>query len=417
MYFVILAFYTKFLVSEEFDRLIVRVLFTASVFSLIVPGGLLAAQTITFAMGDDAPRSEGAVVPGAGQDAASSPLLPPAWDFDPEKTKIILLPMDEPPPPVKAGEPVPLEQLVTADALRGVDNWESYQYESELGPFMPGQNATTMRRKSSRIALKPVQSFSTGAQAWSLTTEDHNRISLGSNQVVSNLGQTGFRIGGMQLSRQPDGTQDSWFLDSNQLAYSTTAGAMDYSAASADNASFNFGSGAANTAVRFGLSDSASIDSQVQFARSMKNLGLGTSYALDDMGDLRLTVNAGKYEDNSNWRSMFAYRAKVFDLASLQFSNELTSAHYMDLSRLSQDPLTDRAIRNQLKLTYPLNTQSQMAGIFENSHVMNGTSEQLIGLEQSYKLDSVLLKLKAQRAVRSDTGSLQFNVNIPMSGK
>ena len=376
--------------------------------------GPLSAQTITYAMGDDAPRSEQVAGPGATAGLAQD--APPAWPFDPQTTKIILLPIDAPNPAPEAGEAVPLAQLVTADSMRGVDNWEDYQYESAIGPFMTDPGSAALRRKTARIQLKPVQSFTTGAQTWNLTTEDRNRLSLGSNQVVSNIGQSGFRIGGVQLSRQPNDTPDNWFIDPNQLAYSTAAGAMDYSAASGDDASFNFGSGAANTAVRYGLSDSASVDSQVQFARSLKNLGLGASYALDDMGDLRLTVNAGKYEDKSNWRSMFAYRAKVFDLASLQFSNELTSAHYMDLSRLSQDPLTDRAIRNQLKLTFPLDTQSQVSGTFENSRVMNGTSEQLFGLEQSYKLESVLLKLKAQRAVRSDSGSLHFNLNIPMSG-
>ncbi|MGO1767125.1 MAG: hypothetical protein ACTH1W_07590 [Advenella sp.] len=383
---------------------------------LILPGDPLFAQTITYAMGDDAPRSEHivgpGVLPGFTQDA------PPAWSFDPETTKIILLPIDEPNPAPEAGEAVPLERLVTADAMRGVDNWENYQYASAIGPFMTDQTSAALRKNTARIVqLQPVRSFTTGAQTWSLTTEDRNRLSLGSNQVVSNIGQSGFRIGGVQLSRQPDGTQDNWFIDPNQLAYSTAAGAMDYSAASGDDASFHFGSGAANTAVRYGLSEVASVDSQVQFARALKNLGMGASYALDDMGDLRLTVNAGKYEDQANWRSMFAYRAKVFDLASLQFSNELTSAHYMDLSRLSQDPLTDRAIRNQLKLTYPLDTQSQVSGSFENSRVLNGTSEQTFGVEQSYKLESVLLKLKAQRAVRSDNGLLQFNLDIPMSGR
>ncbi|HLU02316.1 MAG TPA: hypothetical protein VKZ94_06110 [Advenella sp.] len=375
----------------------------------------MSAQTITYAMGDDAPGRVQAVSADSAPGAAAE--LPPAWPFDPEKNKIILLPVDEPIAAPEPGEPVPLEQLVTADALRGVDNWENYQYESGIEPFAMHQGAAALRRPSSRITFKPVQHFSAGTRTWSLMTEDSSRISLGSNQVVNPIGQTGFRIGGMQLSRQPDGAQDNWFIDRNQLAYSTAAGAMDYSAAASDNASFHFGSGAANTAVRYGLSDSASVDTQVQLARSLKNVGLGASYALDDMGDLRLTVNAGKYEDDSNWRSMFAYRAKVFDLATLQFSNELTSAHYMDLSRLSQDPLSDRAIRNQLKLTYPLDTQSQVSGTFENSRVFNGTSEQRFGVEQSYKLESLLLKLKAQRAVHSDDGLLQFNVDIPIGGR
>lgn len=392
-----------------------RTIFASFISFLIFPAGSLSAQTITYAMGDDAPRSVQAVSPDSASGAATE--LQPVWPFDPEKNKIILLPVDEPIDAPVSGEAVPLEQLVTADALRGVDNWENYQYESGIGPFMTGPGAVALRRPSSRIKLKPVQNFSTDTRSWNLTTEDRNRISLGSNQVVTPIGQSGFRIGGMQLSRQPDGTQDNWFIDSNQLAYSTAAGAMDYSAAAGDNASFDFGSGAANTAVRYGLSDSASVDTQVQLARSLKNVGLGASYALDDMGDLRLTVNAGKYEDNSNWRSMFAYRAKVFDLATLQFSNELTSAHYMDLSRLSQDPLSDRAIRNQVKLTYPLDTQSQVSGTFENSRVFNGASEQRFGVEQSYKLESVLLKLKAQRAVNSDNGLLQFNVDIPIGGR
>lgn len=391
-----------------------QIFFASFISFLIFPAGSASAQTITYAMGDDAPRSVQAV--GSNNVPEVPATAPPAWSFDPEKTKIILLPVDEPIDVPASGEAVPLEQLVTADALRGVDNWEAYQYESGIGPFMDGPNAAALRRRSSRITLKPVQQFSTGARTWSLTTEDKNQISLGSNQVANPIGQSSFRIGGMQLSRQPDGTQDSWFIDSHQLAYSTAAGAMDYSAASSDNASFHFGSGAANTAVRYGLSDSTSIDSQVQLARSLRNVGLGASYALDDIGDLRLTVNAGKYEDNSNWRSMFAYRAKVFDLATLQFSNELTSAHYMDLSRLSQDPLSDRAIRNQLKLTYPLDTQSQVSGTFENSRVFNGTAEQRFGVEQSYKLESLLFKVKAQRAVHSDNGLLQFNVDIPISG-
>jgi len=392
-----------------------RTIFASSISFLIFPAGSLSAQTITYAMGDDAPHSVQTVSPDSASGAATE--LQPAWPFDPEKNKIILLPVDEPIDAPVPGEAVPLDQLVTADALRGVDNWENYQYESGIGPFMTDPGTVALRRPSSRITLKPVQNFSTGTRSWNLTTEDRNRISLGSNQVVSPIGQSDFRIGGMQLSRQPDGTQDNWFIDSNQLAYSTAAGAMDYSATSGDNASFHFGSGAANTAVRYGLSDSASVDTQVQLARSLKNVGLGASYALDDMGDLRLTVNAGKYEDDSNWRSMFAYRAKVFDLATLQFSNELTSAHYMDLSRLSQDPLSDRAIRNQVKLTYPLDTQSQVSGTFENSRVFNGASEQRFGVEQSYKLESVLLKLKAQRAVNSDNGLLQFNVDIPIGGR
>lgn len=394
----------------------VRTTFAVLISFVMLPAGPLVAQTRTYPIGDEAPRSEQVVAPAYAQDAGVATDVPPAWSFDPEDTKIILLPVDPPVATPEPGEPVPLDQLVTADALRGVDNWEDYQYQSGAGPFMVGEDNAALRRNSSRITFKPVQQFSTGARTWSLTTEERNHISLGSNQVTSNIGQTGFRIGGMQLSRQPDGTQDSWFIEGNQLAYSTTAGAMDYSAVSGDNSSFSFGSGAANTAVRYGLSESASVDSQVQFARSLKNLGLGTSYALDDIGDLRLTVNAGKYEDQANWRSMFAYRAKVFDLASLQFSNELTSAHYMDLSKLSQGPLADRAIRNQLKLTYPLDNQFKVSGMFENSRVTNGTSEQLIGLEQSYKLKSILLNLKAQRAMRSDTGLLQFNVNIPMSG-
>ncbi len=392
----------------------VRLTFASLIVFLIYPGAPLVAQTVTYAMGDDAPAADQVIKHGAPDSLWADSA--PSWSFDPEKTKIILLPVDEPLPPPEPGEAVPLEQLVTADALRGVDNWEDYHYETRISDLIANQSPMTLRRQSSRITLKPVQTFTTGAQAWSLTTEERNKLSLGSNQVVSNIGQAGFRIGGMQLSRQPDGAQDSWFIDGHQLAYSTTAGAMDYSAASGDETGFNFGSGATNTAVRYGLSDVASIDSQVQLARSLKNIGLGTSYAMDDMGDLRVTVNAGKYEDKANWRSMLAYRAKVFDLASLQFSNELTSAHYMDLSRLSQDPVADRVVRNQVKLTYPLDAKSQVSGLFENSHVMNGTAEQLFGLEQSYQLESVLLKLKAQRAVRSDTGLLQFNLNIPMSG-
>jgi len=391
-----------------------QIFFAGSISFLIFSAGSASAQTITYAMGDDAPRSVQAV--GSDNVPAVSATAPPAWSFDPEKTKIILLPVDEPIEVPASGEAVPLEQLVTADALRGVDNWEAYQYESGIGPFMDGPNAAALHRRSSRITLRPVQQFSTGARTWSLTTEERNQISLGSNQVTNPIGQSGFRIGGMQLSRQPDGAQDSWFIDSNQLAYSTAAGAMDYSAASSDSSRFHFGSGAANTAVRYGLSDSTSVDSQVQLARSLKNVGLGASYAVDDIGDLRFTVNAGRYESNSNWRSMFAYRAKVFDLATLQFSNELTSAHYMDLSRLSQDPLSDRAIHNQLKLSYPLDKQSQVSGTFENSRVFNGTTEQHIGVEQSYKMDSVQFKLKAQRAVHSDDGLFQFNVDIPISG-
>lgn len=385
----------------------IHVAFLISLLLLRAPP--LVAQTVTYPLYEDH---------RAAADEPAAPLVvsgtEPAWPFDPEKNKIILLPVDEPNPLPLPGEAIPLEQLLTEDALRGLDNWEKYQYEPQIVVPDDGQGGSGQQARSSRLAFKPARNFTTGTRAWSLTTEDNSHISLGSNQV-SNVYQPGFRIGGIQLSQAPASVQDSWFLGSNQLSYSTTAGAMDYSANAADNPSFSFGSGAANTALRYGLSDDASIDSQVQLARSMKNIGLGTSYAMDDLGDLRLTVNAGRYQDHASWRSMLAYRAKVFDLASLQFSNELTSAHYMDLSRLSQDPLSDRAVRNQLKLSYPLNTRAQISGLVENTHVMSGQSEQQFGLEHSFQLKSLLLRLKAQRAVRSDSGSVNLNLNIPMT--
>lgn len=258
------------------------------------------------------------------------------------------------------------------------------------------------------LAAPAGQSWTLGTQNWRYAGDDGLDVTLGSDEAMVPAWGSSARLGGINVSQSSlVGAGDA----ENNWQYSLSVGALDYS--SGDSGDLNLGPTAGNSVLRYGVSPSFTLESQMQVAPDLMNTGLGGQYKTDwgiwSAGLAR--ANRGMY---NGWRYQAAYELDVLEDLQLSWLNERRGAGYADLSRYTADPSVG-SVRHKWMATVPLGRWGDVSGVYENEASSLGDTRRSFGLTQQFWYSPNLrIGLQAGREITSGDYDIGIRFSVPI---
>lgn len=247
-----------------------------------------------------------------------------------------------------------------------------------------------------------------GSSNWSYAGDDGLDVALGGNDIATPAWGNTARLGGISISQSSlvnaEDEQRNW-------QYALAIGVLDFSSGTVGD--LDLGPTAANSVLRYGVSPSLVLESQLQMAPDLMSTGLGGQYQTDwgkwSAGLAR--ANAGAYQ---GWRYQAAYELDVFEDLQLSWLGERRDPGYADLSRYTADSSVG-GVRQQWKATVPLGRWGDLSGKFENEQTSLGESRSRFGFTQQFWYSPNLrVGLAAQRELDSGDYDIGIRFSVPI---
>jgi len=272
---------------------------------------------------------------------------------------------------------------------------------------MTGGGAST-RAWFSSVASQ--QGFSYSGGGWTYRDTVGPTISMGNLTANAPLWGSTVPIGGLQISSDWSGSQT---LAEGTLAYSSAVGRLNYTDTSAAAGAIDYGVTAGSGSLRYGLTPSMTLESQMQSAPNMATHGLGTTYAAGDLGTFQVGATQSNFDHINAWRYRFGYNVNLTESISLAVTNEQIDEGFGDLSDYRSGSISAPTMRNTLAAGMPLHGWGTLTGTYTGTRESGTAVEQRFGLAHTmYIAPTVRFAVGADRDVV--TGDYQMNLGISM---
>jgi len=362
-----------------------------------------------------APAREGGVSRAA--DGRGISVLSPAQVFPVEPAREVPA-FELPPDPAEgvatAGGPVMDREGRVAPAPAPVA--PSYDWRYDYAGYDPGPpgGVTLVKPIGARLAPLPGRTgLVRETQYWRYRRAGGPTLSVGGVTLDAPAWSSTARLGGVQIADWDDASSDG-LLAEGRFGYSSAFGRLDYSDPSARAGDLVFGESAGAGALRYGLTSSLTLESQLQVAPSLTALGLGGRYALGSLGTLQAAAIQSRYAQAEGWRYRLGYSVDLGQGTTLGLSNELTDPHYSDLSRYGSGFPGASEMRNTVTAGLPLGSLGTLSGTYTGLRSDGEPVEHRFGLAHTLSLaPRVNLSLGADRDVVTGDYAMQMQLSLP----
>ena len=258
---------------------------------------------------------------------------------------------------------------------------------------------------SSRVQL--------GAGNWSYQDATQGLgVAVGGVTTTASTSLPASRLGGIQIVQNASSTGP---LQAGEIGYVSSLGMLNYSDATASSGGLQYGPSAGAGALRMGVSDTLTMESQLQAAPGLINMGMGGLYSAGAWGALQAAAVQSRYQGNEDWRYTLAYQA---DLEGVQLGvqHEQSGAGYVDLAAYQAGPSGSAYWRNALTAGVPMGA----AGMLQGSYAASGSGplvEQTVGLMHSMALgqQGAQIALGANRNLTLREYGMSLQLRLPVN--
>ncbi|WP_460874043.1 hypothetical protein [Paralcaligenes ginsengisoli] len=256
------------------------------------------------------------------------------------------------------------------------------------------------------------EGWTLGTHNWRYTRGNGTGLTLGNDLAAAPGWGNAARMGGIRFSQ----SLSNGNVAADQWQYSAMAGALDYSPKAATEGGLLYGPAAGNTVVRYGWTSSLTLESQLEWAPDMKNMGVGGQYDTHQWGVWKAGVAKASRDMHEGLRYQIGYETSILDTLKLSWTNEQRTAGFSDLSRY-ENFSTDAGglTRNLLSATLPLGRWGDLTGSYEAIDTAAGPSREYLGVAQQFWLSPNLqVSLKADRDRLSGDYDVGLRFSIPI---
>ncbi len=313
----------------------------------------------------------------------------------------------------------------------GVEDWVAFGADVPAAPldldFRPAPGLGTLPPDYGRVGLRwPARmssgtrrlsapgggSWTLGAESWRYASLAGPDLTVGSESTQAAAWSTPVRLAGVGLRSGPAAGANAW-------QYALSVGALDETPPADTSGGLSYGSAASNSVLRYALAPNVALDSQVQWAPDLSNVGLGGSYSLPHWGAWRMGVSrAASSTDGSTgsaWGRLIGYQVDLYRGFQVSWVNQQRGAGYSDLSSYRSTPLVGDSVRNQWQATLPLGRWGNLAGSYAQVDDAMGIVQQTVGVSQQFQAYSSLrVRLEANRDLASGGYDLGVRFSLPV---
>lgn len=221
------------------------------------------------------------------------------------------------------------------------------------------------------------------------------------------------RIGGVQLSDWRDSNHG--VVAPGEFGYSSMVGVLDYTDAAALSGNYQYGSTAASTSVRYGLTPNLTVESYVETAPALSARGVGSSYSLGDMGVLQAGATQSEFDAATATRTRLGYSVSLAGLLDVGYMNEQIAAGYNDLAGFRGGAAATNQVRNSFSAGLPLGHYGTLSGTYSGLRASAGQVERRYGFNHQVDLSrTVALGVGADRDSISGDYAMHMSLAMPV---
>lgn len=250
-----------------------------------------------------------------------------------------------------------------------------------------------------------------GVDHWRIARDDDTDLILGNSEpTVSSWGGS-VRMSGIALTHALTAgraLEDQW-------QYGVRVGALNYSSAPGQEGGLDYGPGATDVLLRYGVDPDLTLESQLQWAPDMVTMGLGGQYSAGLLGAWRMQVARATHDLYQGWRYRLGYDVTALDGIQFSWLNESRSGGFSDLQRYAGFALDSGRRSNLWKATVPLGRWGKISGSYEEIRAASQPLKQHIGIAQQFWYSPNLrVSLRAQREQLSGDYGLRVQLSMPI---
>lgn len=237
-------------------------------------------------------------------------------------------------------------------------------------------------------------------------------VSLGNLTANAPLWGSTVPLGGLQFSS--GWRTGSEVLSPGAVAVSSSIGRLNYTDTSATAGAIDYGATAGSGSLRYGLTPTLTLESQIQTAPDMETRGVGTTYAAGELGTFRLGVTRSEFEQAHAWRYRLGYNVNLSESVSVAVTNEQIEAGFGDLSVYRDGVAASPIMRNTLAAGVPLRGGT-LTGTYTGTRESGIAVEQRFGLEHSrFVAPGVRLAVGADRDILTGDYEMRAGISMPV---
>jgi len=261
-------------------------------------------------------------------------------------------------------------------------------------------------------AVGSQQGFAYGGGRWTYRDTAGPTVALGNLTANAPIWGSTVPIGGLQVSDWKGGAPN---VPEGRLAYSSSVGVLNYTDAAATSGAIDYGVTAGSGTLRYGLTPTVTLESQMQTAPDLSTHGLGTTYAAGELGTFQVGATQSSFDHVNAWRYRFGYNVNLTESVSLAVTNEQIDAGFGDLSQYRAGAAAAPRMRNTLAAGVPLRGWGTLTGTYTGMREGGVPVEQRFGLQHSMLVaPSVRLAVGADRDVVSGDYEMRAGVTMPV---
>lgn len=262
-------------------------------------------------------------------------------------------------------------------------------------------------------SLTPQTGVTTDTRTMTYRNESGQTVAVGS--VASNTpwwGQS-TQIGGVQLSNWSSSSART--LSQGQFGYSSMVGRIDNTDLSAGAGKLDYGATAGSSSLRYGVTPSMTLESQVETAPTLTAMGLGTTYTAGTLGTFQVGATQSTYERSDARRYRLGYSVDLAHSVTVSYVNEQIDQGFSDLATYEDGAAGARQTRNTLTAGIPISGWGTFSGTYSGLQENNASAERRYGVQHSMALaPRVRMALGADREVVSGEYKMGVKLTMPV---
>lgn len=263
----------------------------------------------------------------------------------------------------------------------------------------------------SAINARPALSY--GDRNWLYRSSGGPAVGVGNLTANSPAWGATAALGELQISDQFDSSSN---IGEAKFGYSSSVGRLNLMDPSATAGAVDYGASAGSGTVRYGVSNSLTLEGQLQTTHGLTTRGMGTRYNAGDIGTFEAGVTQSSFDSVNAWRYRFGYNVTMADTVKVGLTGEDIGAGFSDLSSYTSGAASTRLMRSKLSAGVPLRGMGTLSGTYTSDVFGRGDpNDRRVGLEHSMELArNVQFALGADRDLLSGDYEWKARLSMPV---
>lgn len=251
--------------------------------------------------------------------------------------------------------------------------------------------------------------WNAAAARWNTRLDGNTEISLGNSEFLSTQWEDSLKLSGISLSQS--------FLASNaddsQWKYSFALGAVDLSAAGAND--LQFGPAAGAMSLSYDYSERLNFAARTEVASDLFMTGISSQYDFGALGRWRSSVARSNRGQQEGWSYRAMADVDVMEDVTLGWMGERHTEDFMDVRRHAAGAAPTAGARQRWSASWDVGRWGEWSGSFETVRNRDGLQQRRFGLQQQFWYSPRMrVGIHAEREVVTDDYDIGLRFSFPL---